>query len=113
MLANGIPVRIVSERLRHSTVAFTMEIYQHALPGDQRKAAQNLRAVWTRGNAQQGAREARQARGPRASPAPSKRVADWPVSGLCGSRARGKVLQIGGSGGRTRTYDTRIMIPLL
>jgi Site-specific recombinase XerD len=42
MLAAGVPVKVVSERLGHSTVAFTMEVYQHVLPGDQRDAVQNL-----------------------------------------------------------------------
>ena len=42
LLAAGVPVKVVSERLGHSTVAFTMEVYQHVLPGDQRDAVQNL-----------------------------------------------------------------------
>ncbi len=42
MLAAGVPVKVVSERLGHSTVAFTMEVYQHVLPGMQRAAVQNL-----------------------------------------------------------------------
>ena len=42
LLADGVPVKVVSERLGHSTVAFTMEVYQHVLPGMQREAVQNL-----------------------------------------------------------------------
>jgi len=42
LLAAGVPVKVVSERLGHSTVAFTMEVYQHVLPGDQRDAVQSL-----------------------------------------------------------------------
>lgn len=42
MLAAGVPVKVVSERLGHSTAAFTMEVYQHVLPGMQREAVQNL-----------------------------------------------------------------------
>jgi integrase len=56
MLAAGVPVKVVSERLGHSTPAFTMAVYQHVLPGDQRghvralanaktKAARHLRVV--------------------------------------------------------------------
>ena len=36
--AVGVPVKVVSERLGHSTVAFTMEVCQHVLPGMQREA---------------------------------------------------------------------------
>jgi integrase len=42
LLAAGIPVKVVSERLGHCTVAFTMEVYQHVLPGMQREAVQAL-----------------------------------------------------------------------
>ncbi|MBN1460977.1 MAG: tyrosine-type recombinase/integrase [Armatimonadetes bacterium] len=56
MLAAGVPVKVVSERLGHSTPGFTMTVYQHVLPGMQReavqavanaktKAARHLRAV--------------------------------------------------------------------
>jgi len=51
-----VPVKVVSERLGHSTPAFTMTVYQHVLSGDQRgdvqalanaksKAARHLHAV--------------------------------------------------------------------
>ena len=40
MLAAGVPVKVVSERLGHSTPAFTMAVYQHVLPGMQRDAVQ-------------------------------------------------------------------------
>lgn len=39
MLKHGIPLKVVSERLGHSTPAFTMAVYQHVLPGMQRDAA--------------------------------------------------------------------------
>jgi Phage integrase family len=32
MLRHGIPLKVVSERLGHSTPAFTIDIYQHVLP---------------------------------------------------------------------------------
>ena len=39
MLKHGVPLKVVSERLGHSTPAFTMAVYQHVLPGMQRHAA--------------------------------------------------------------------------
>jgi integrase len=39
MLKHGVPSKVVSERLGHSTPAFTMAVYQHVLPGMQRDAA--------------------------------------------------------------------------
>lgn len=33
MLKNGAPLNVVSERLGHSSPAFTMATYQHVLPG--------------------------------------------------------------------------------
>ena len=40
MLAAGVPVKVVSERLGHSTAAFTMRVHRHVLPGIQREAVQ-------------------------------------------------------------------------
>jgi integrase len=45
MIAAGVPVKVVSQRLGHSTVAFTMQVYQHVLPGMQRDAVQRLADV--------------------------------------------------------------------
>lgn len=42
MLKEGVPVKVVSERLGHSSVAFTMQVYQHVLPGMQADAAQKF-----------------------------------------------------------------------
>lgn len=39
MLKANIPLKVVSERLGHSTPAFTMAVYQHVLPGMQADAA--------------------------------------------------------------------------
>ena len=39
LLKAGVPLTVVSERLGHSTPAFTMTVYQHVLPGMQRDAA--------------------------------------------------------------------------
>jgi integrase len=39
LLKAGVPVKVVSERLGHSSPAFTMSVYQHVLPGMQADAA--------------------------------------------------------------------------
>ena len=40
LIKEGVPVKVVSERLGHATTAFTIETYQHVLPGMQADAAQ-------------------------------------------------------------------------
>jgi integrase len=39
LLKAGVPVKVVSERLGHSSPSFTMTVYQHVLPGMQAEAA--------------------------------------------------------------------------
>ena len=39
LLKSNVPVKVVSERLGHSSPAFTMTVYQHVLPGMQADAA--------------------------------------------------------------------------
>lgn len=39
LLAAGINARVVSERLGHADVGFTLQVYGHVLPGQQREAA--------------------------------------------------------------------------
>jgi integrase len=39
LLAAGVPVKVVSERLGHASPTFTIETYQHVLPGMQAHAA--------------------------------------------------------------------------
>jgi hypothetical protein len=39
LLKAGVPLKVVSERLGHSSPASTMTVYQHVLPGMQRDAA--------------------------------------------------------------------------
>jgi len=38
-MKDRIPVKVVSERLGHANIAFTMQTYQHVLPGVQADAA--------------------------------------------------------------------------
>jgi integrase len=42
MLQAGQPVHVVSERLGHSKVSMTMEVYAHVLPDMQQQAAKQL-----------------------------------------------------------------------
>lgn len=42
LLKAGVPIKVVSERLGHSSPAFTMATYQHVLPGMQREAAETF-----------------------------------------------------------------------
>lgn len=39
LIKAGVPVKVVSERPGHATPAFTIETYQHMLPGMQADAA--------------------------------------------------------------------------
>jgi integrase len=39
LIKAGVPVKVVSERLGHATPAFTIETYQHVMPGMQADAA--------------------------------------------------------------------------
>lgn len=45
LLKSGVPIKVVSERLGHSTPAFTMAPYQHVLPGMQAEAARAFAAL--------------------------------------------------------------------
>jgi integrase len=45
LLQQGVPVKVVSERLGHSSPAFTMTVYQHVMPGMQAQAAATFSAA--------------------------------------------------------------------
>lgn len=45
LLKAGVNVKVVSERLGHANVAFTMNVYQHVLPGMQAAAADAFAAL--------------------------------------------------------------------
>lgn len=45
LLKAGVPLKVVSERLGHSSPAFTMATYQHILPGMQAEAAATFAAL--------------------------------------------------------------------
>ena len=48
LLKAGVPIKVVSERLGHSTPGFTMATYQHVLPGMQAEAAKTFAALLER-----------------------------------------------------------------
>lgn len=45
LIAAGVPVKVVSERLGHANPTFTIETYQHVLPGMQTDAAHTIEAL--------------------------------------------------------------------
>lgn len=47
LLKAGVPVKVVSERLGHTTPTFTIETYQHVLPGMQAEAARTFQELVT------------------------------------------------------------------
>ena len=49
MLASGVPVKVVSEMLGHSTTAMTQDTYAHVLPTMQAEAARKLDSLLGRG----------------------------------------------------------------
>jgi integrase len=46
MLANGVHIKVASERLGHSTTGITMDLYQHVMPGMQEDAAARIDAAY-------------------------------------------------------------------
>jgi integrase len=45
MLTNGIPLKVVSEILGHSSIAITGDVHEHVSPGVSRDAVATLSAV--------------------------------------------------------------------
>ena len=48
LLEQGVPAKVVSERLGHTTIAMTMDIYAHLLPSMDREAAAQLDRILMR-----------------------------------------------------------------
>ena len=42
MLTNGTHMKVASERLGHSSIGITMDLYSHVLPGMQEEAAERV-----------------------------------------------------------------------
>ena len=51
MLSEGVHLKVVSERLGHSSVAVTGDIYSHVQPSVQREAVERFGAAWRSGTA--------------------------------------------------------------
>jgi hypothetical protein len=47
LIAAGVPVKIISDRLGHANISTTMDIYGHVLPTMQRQAADIMESLWT------------------------------------------------------------------
>ena len=45
LLKTGVPPHVVSKRLGHASVAFTLQVYSWVLPGQQREAAEGFAAA--------------------------------------------------------------------
>ncbi len=45
LLADGVPVEVVSERLGHASATITLTVYQHVHPGMGREAADRFAAL--------------------------------------------------------------------
>ena len=45
LLAHGVPVKMISEMLGHSSTSFTMDVYGHVLPRLQQQAATEMDAI--------------------------------------------------------------------
>jgi integrase len=42
MLKQGVPLKVLSERLGHSSISVTADVYAHVIPGMQESAAQRF-----------------------------------------------------------------------
>jgi integrase len=49
MLAAGVPIATVSQRLSHARASTTLNVYAHAIPGGDRDAAETLAGILTAG----------------------------------------------------------------
>ncbi len=47
LIAAGVPVKVISDRLGHANISTTMDIYGHVLPTMQRQAADIVENIWT------------------------------------------------------------------
>jgi integrase len=54
MLAAGVPIVAVSQRLSHARVSTTLNVYAHSVPGGDRRAAETLAAILADGRPESG-----------------------------------------------------------
>jgi len=55
-IADGVPVKVVSERLGHANATITLTVYQHVHPGMGREAAERFAALLDGGTGSQAGR---------------------------------------------------------
>ncbi|HTX35404.1 MAG TPA: site-specific integrase [Bryobacteraceae bacterium] len=60
LLAHGVPIKMISELLGHSSTAFTMDVYGHVLPKLQQQAATEMDAIFEAARKAQQDREAKE-----------------------------------------------------
>ena len=46
MLACGVPAKVASERLGHSNIAITMDLYSHVIDSMQQDAAEKINGIF-------------------------------------------------------------------
>lgn len=51
MLAAGVPIATVSQRLSHARASTTLNVYAHAVPGSDHDAAETLASILASGRA--------------------------------------------------------------
>lgn len=49
-LTNGVPIKVVSERLGHANISITLQVYGHLLPNMQAEATQRMDNLLADGN---------------------------------------------------------------
>ena len=67
LLAHGVPVKMISELLGHSSTSFTMDVYSHVLPKLQEQAASEMDAVFEAAKKAQREREEKKKASPGAA----------------------------------------------
>ena len=62
LISAGVPVKVVSERLGHAAPGFTIDTYQHVLPGMQADAARIFEQLVAPGAASEKSEKTREKR---------------------------------------------------
>jgi len=100
-LAAGLDIKLVQEKLGHSTSTLTRDVYTSVLPDVARAAAEAAAAIIPR-----------PAAGTGGLPTDSQTAAKSSLHGVTGGKRQVRAAKSGGAGG-ARTHDRRIMSPLL
>jgi integrase len=115
---SGVHPKVAQELARHSTICLTMDRYSHVLDEQKAKALESLPSFgewtekWTGAMSAEGHGEAQPVTTGGEVPFPTLSMEPYVVS-VVSTDCHESSLSDSSSGGRSRTYDTRIMIPLL